>query len=86
MVPAAIAVAATVAVLALDAPAVQLLAIVAGAVLGRLLLRGDRAGPPRPPIDLGIGRRGAIAAVALALALLVALPLARRATEAHGSR
>jgi chromate transporter len=83
VVPATIAVAAAVAVLAIDAPAVQLLAILAGAVLGRLLLRDDRAGPPRPPIDLGIGRRGAIAAVVLALALLVALPLARRATDAH---
>ena len=40
VVPATIAVAATVAVLAIDAPAVQLLAILAGAVLGRLLLRG----------------------------------------------
>jgi chromate transporter len=79
----AIAVAAAAAVLALDVPAVQVLAIVAGAVLGRLLLRGDRVGPARAPIDLGIGRRAAASAVAVALALLVALPLARRATDSH---
>jgi chromate transporter len=83
VVPAAIAVAATSAVLAIDAPAIQLLAIVAGALLGRLLLRGDRAGPPRPPLDLGVGRRGAVAAVTIAIALLVALPLARRAADVH---
>jgi chromate transporter len=83
IVPVAIAAAATVAVLAVDVPAIQLVAIVAGAVLGRLLLRGAGAGPPRPPIDLGIGRRGAVAAVAIALALLVVLPLGRRATDTH---
>jgi chromate transporter len=82
-VPMAIAVIAAAAVLLVPVPAVQLLAIAGGAVLGRLLLHRGGAGAQRPPLELGVGRRTAVAALSVAAALLVALPLAHRATDEH---
>ena len=57
--------------------------IAAGALAGWRLLRAERPVPTRPPLDFGVSRRAALAAVCLAAGLLAVLPLARRATDSH---
>ena len=61
----------------------QVLVIAGGALVGWRLLAASGTAPARPPLDFGVSRRVAVAAVCLAAGLLVVLPLARRATESH---
>jgi len=74
----AIALAGAVVALALPGAPGQLAVIVAGGLAGALLTRGIAAPAPRP-VAIPVGRRPAAAALAVLVALLVALPLLRRA-------
>jgi chromate transporter len=83
LVRGAIAVVAATVVLAWGGAPAQVLVIAGGALVGWRLLTAGGAAPARPPLDFGVSRRVALAAVCLAAGLLVVLPLARRATESH---
>ena len=83
LVRGAIAVAAAALVLAWGGAPAQLLVIAGGALAGWRLLAPSGMVPRRPPLDFGVSRRAAMAAVCLAAGLLAVLPLARRATDTH---
>ncbi|MDX6378290.1 MAG: chromate transporter, partial [Gaiellaceae bacterium] len=79
----AVAVGAAAVVLAWGGAPVQVLVIAAGGLVGWRLLDTGAGTATRPPLDFGVPRRVAVAAVCLAVALLGALPLARHATDSH---
>jgi chromate transporter len=81
-VRAATALLAAAAVLLWAAPVAQVAVIAAGAVVGVLRL-SVTAVADRRPLDFGVGRAGGVAALAVFAALLLGLPLARQATDAH---
>jgi chromate transporter len=72
----AVAIAAAVVALVLPGVAGQVAVIAGGAVVGAVLLRGEDAAPGE--LDVPVGRRWGVAALALLGALLVGLPLLRR--------
>jgi chromate transporter len=78
----ALVVAAALAVLLWTAPAAQLAVIAAGALAGRLLLSPPPGGR-ETRLEAGVSRRAGAVALVLFLLLLLALPLARRATDSH---
>ncbi|HSC91555.1 MAG TPA: chromate efflux transporter [Gaiellaceae bacterium] len=82
-VRSALVVLAALVLLLWTAPAAQVAVIVAGGVLGRLLLAGRASGAARSSLDFGVSRRVGTAALAVFAALLLALPLARAATDGH---
>ena len=81
-VRAATALLAATAVLLWAAPVAQVAVIAAGAVVGVLFL-SVTAAADRRPLDFGVGRTAGVAALAVFAALLLGLPLARQATDAH---
>jgi len=82
---ATLAVAAAVVVLAMPNAWGQVGAILAGALIGLALFReAGAAGPPNAIVAAPIGRRAALAAIAVFFVLLVALPLAATAFPAQG--
>jgi chromate transporter len=78
-----LAVAAALLALSVPGSVGQIVAIVAGGVVGLLLQRPDLA-VTEPPAPLAIGRPHAILALALFLALLLGLPLVSEAMTNHG--
>ncbi len=78
-----LAVAAALLALSVPGSVGQIVAIVAGGVVGLLLQRPDLA-VTEPPAPLTIGRPHAILALALFLALLLGLPLVSEAMTNHG--
>ena len=80
---AALAVLAAIAVLAWPGTPGQMLAIVLGGVLGWLVIGAETEGAPPAPGEL-VGKRTAIACLALFAALLVALPIAARLAGGPG--
>ena len=83
LVRGAIAVAAAAVVLGWGGAPAQVLVIAGGALVGWRLLAASGTASTRPPLDFGVSRRVAVAAVCLAAGLLAVLPLARRATDSH---
>lgn len=83
VVRGAVAVGAAAVMLAWGGTLAQVLVIVAGGLVGWRLLDAGTGAATRPPLDFGVPRRVAVAALVLAVALLGALPLAREATGSH---
>jgi chromate transporter len=79
---ATLAIIAAIVVLLSSSPAVQVLVIAAGAVLGWRLLPVEKQ-EDRPVHPSRIGRRSAIVAWTLLIGLLIGLPLLRRFITAH---
>ena len=80
---AALAVLAAIAVLAWPGTPGQMLAIVLGGVLGWLVIGAETEGAP-PALGEFVGKRTAIACLALFAAMLVALPIAARLAGGPG--
>ena len=77
-----LAVLAALVVLLLATPVAQVAVIAGGAAAGRLLLSAPEA-TGRRALEFGVRRRTGVAALLLFAVLLLGLPLARQATEAH---
>jgi chromate transporter len=79
----ALALLAALTVLLWTAPIAQVVVIAAGALVGWRLLAPAPGATGRTHVHFGVSRRAGAVLLVLFAALLVALPLARRATEAH---
>lgn len=79
---AALALLAAATVLAWATPFAQVAVIAAGALVGRLLLSAPEL-TGRRPLHFGVSRRAGAAVLAVFLALLLALPIARHLTDEH---